>query len=327
MLVTQRDAIKGAYEKHTISLDRPVGLYGLDWGHHDWNMATAGAIPGTITSVAAKSGHGKTAALIQVMKAANEVVDGLTGDILFFTWEMSAIGNIERYVCHESGITMQQYRYAKMLPDFKRDDILKAYSKAASFNIKYHQSSTDIDTVLSICADRRKEVKTRETIEGVRIQQIIIVDYVSLAAARQKSYGNKTYDIGDFMKTFKQEANAKGYAGLFLGQVKRDTEGEPGSASIQDSSQIYQNSDNVIIMHRPEADMGREVRDPENDQMVSSKDRVMFRFVKTREGQPQDVLAHCDMRYFRFWHRHHKFETDYAKLYTDEEFWKREYGL
>jgi hypothetical protein len=126
---------------------------------------------------------------------------------------------------------------------------------------------------------------------------------------------------------FKQFANVTGIAGLFLAQVLRGVEGEPNLNHLQDSSHFEQNSDNVVILWRPEADFIREIRDPVTDTMIDSRDRVLWRFLKTREGNPQDVLGHCDIQYFRFWHRHHQYGFNYNDLYKDEQFWRNEYGL
>jgi len=326
-LITQREAIRAAYDVHESNLIRPTGLYGVDTGFHDWNMGFGGWVPSTITTLAARSRTGKTATTVQVIEAASKVVNGKRGDVLFFSWEMSARANIERFVSHSCGLTMQEYRYAKMLPESRQDDILKAYSIAKDFPVNYHQTSTNIDAVIRICEDNLKRIKGEEIEQGVSIQPIVIIDYVSMALAKSKSYGTKTNDIGAFMQEFKQYANSRGVAGFFLAQIQRTVEGEPTLSNIQDSATYEQNSDNVVIMYRPEADLVKEIRDPFTDQTVDSKDRVMWRILKTREGAPHDVLSHSDIKYFRFWHRQHKFGYDYNSLYLEDDFWRHQYGL
>jgi replicative DNA helicase len=326
VLIAQREAVKQAAERHHDNLDRPTGLYGHDWGHHDWNMALAGIVPSTITTLGAKSRTGKTAALIQLMKAAGRVHNGKRADLLFFSWEMSARANIERLVCHDAEVTMQEYRYAKFLPEARKDAILKAYSEATKLPVQYHGVSSNIDEVIDYCKRHLVHIKKMETIDGVKIQPVVAIDYVSMARPRTK-YGSKTYDLADFMQTFKQFANQEGIAGLFLAQVRRDVEGEPGLEHIQDSGAFEQNSDNIVLMYRPEADNVQDIRDPYSDQMESSRNRVMWRFLKCREGSPRDVLGACDMRYFKFWHRGHTRHYDYTKDYLNDEFWKQEYGL
>jgi replicative DNA helicase len=325
-LVDQRTALVTAWTKHELNLKRPIGLYGHDWGHHDWNIVLGGIVPSTITTLGAKSRTGKSAALIQVMKAAGKVLNKQRADILFFSWEMGTNANIERIVCHDTGITMSQYRYAKILNEELKDRITRAYSEARTIPVQYHLTSTNIETVIALCKKALVSIRGKEEIEGVKIQPVVVIDYVSMAQGNAK-YGNKTYDINNFMQQFKQFANQCGIAGLFLAQVRRDAEGEPDLSHLQDSGAFEQNSDNVILMYRPETDMVKEIRDPFTDNMVSSKDRVMWRFLKTREGSPQDVLGHCDMRYFRFWHRAHTWNDNYTQLYESEEFWRATYGL
>lgn len=327
MIITQTQAIRQAWERHDDNLLRPPGLYGLDTGHHDLNLALQGWVPSTITTLAARSRHGKTAATLQMIEASSNIINGKRGDVLFFTWELSAKTQIERFVSHSAGITMGQYRYAKALPKETQEDILRSYSRAKNFPVNYHQTSTDVDTVIKVCEENLKRIKGEEIALGIKIQPVVIIDYVSLAKSRQKSYGSKTYDIGDFMSTFKQYVNASGYAGVFLAQVRRDAEGEPHLHHVQDSGAYEQNSDNLIILYRPEADMVREIRDPVTDQMIDSKDRFMWRILKCREGDPHDILGYCDIKYFRFWHRHHKYGFDYNSLYGSEEFWAQQYGV
>jgi len=325
-ITTQQQALKLAWAKHEDNLDRPVGLYGHDWGNHDWNVVLGGAIPSTITTLGARSRSGKSAFITEVITASPTIINGKRAEIMFFSWELGAAANIERYVCNEVGITMQQYRYAKLLHEGTKDRIQRAYSKAKNFPVTYQFASTNIEKVKEICEEWLVKIKGKEVEEGCTIQPIVVIDYVSMAQGNGK-YGSKTYDIGNFMQQFKQFANVTGIAGLFLAQVLRGVEGEPNLNHLQDSSHFEQNSDNVVILWRPEADFIREIRDPVTDTMIDSRDRVLWRFLKTREGNPQDVLGHCDIQYFRFWHRHHQYGFNYNDLYKDEQFWRNEYGL
>jgi Replicative DNA helicase len=150
MLITQREALKNAYEKYTNDLTKDPGLYGLQTGLYDLDLAIGGWVPGKITTIAGKSKHGKSALFTQMLKAGNNKDNPVKGYFIFFSWEQSTNDNIERYVCHEIGITQSQYRYARVLPEPVRDKILMAYSTAKDFQVKYHQTSTDIDTVLRI---------------------------------------------------------------------------------------------------------------------------------------------------------------------------------
>lgn len=327
MLISQREALRSAYEKHTTDIDRPAGLYGVDTGHHDLNLVINGWVPGKVTTIAGKSKHGKSALVIQMLKAGNQPNLKTRGYFIFFSWEQSTLDNIERYVCHEVGITLNQYRYPKILPQVTRDAILKAYSSAKDFNVKYHQTSTDIDEVLRLVQEEIKVMKGLEIEQGISLQPIVVVDYVSMARSVKGRYGSKTDDIGHFLQTFKQYANKNGVTGVFLAQIRRDAEGEPNLSHVMDSANYENNSDNCVVLYRPEADMVREIRDPITDQMVDSHNRFMFRVLKARDGQVQDILGHCDIKYFRFWHRHHRYGFDYNSLYGSEEFWAQQYGV
>lgn len=326
MLIPQKTAIRQTYDSFYENLNRPTGLYGHDWGHHDWNIFTGGAVGGTTTTLAMRSRHGKTAALVQVIEAASRISNGRRADITFFSWEMSAQANIERQVCHELGCTVMQYRYPKAMGADFESSVLKAFSKSKNFPVHYHQVSANIETVCNLMMSRIKDIRREEVESGIKIIPIMVVDYVSMAQGSNK-YSNKTYDIGHFMQTAKQFANLHGVANLFLAQIRRDVEGEPTIAHIQDSSTYEQNSDNVIIGFRPEADMVKEIRDPWTDQVIDSRNKILWKFVKTRSGNPGEVIGNCDMRYFRFWNREHNWGYDYNKLYESDDFWKQTYGL
>lgn len=332
-LISQTQAVKQAYDSHANNLIRPPGLVGIPTGHMDWDLQIGGWQPSRVTSLAMKSRGGKSATLIQVMEAASKIYNGRRGAVLMFSWELSAQAIVERYICYKVGITMMQYRYAKMLPPEVQKQIMLAYSEAKKLPVFYHQSSTDIESVIRIIDEKLKDIKrgasplNSEDIEGVNIQPLVVIDYVTMAKPRQRSYGNKTYDIGDFLQTFKQYANSSGVAGLFLSQIRRDTEGEPQLFNIQDSGAIEQNSDNVIIGYRPEADLVQEIRDPEMDSTVSSAGKILWRFLKSRENEPRDLLANVDIKYNRFWSRNYRFGDPYMEEYGKEDFWREQYGL
>lgn len=332
-MIHQHQAVKQAYDAYAASLVRPTGLVGVPTGHMEWDMQIGGWQPRQITSLAMRSRHGKTAAVVQLAEAASKVYNGKRGELIFFSWELSAQAFVERYICYKVGITMMQYRYAKLLPQEVQVKIVEAYREARKMPIHYHQSSSDIETVIKTVDEKLTEIKrghgtlNKEDIEGVTIQPIVVIDYVTMAKARPKSYGSKTYDIGDFLQTFKQYANGTGVSGLFLAQIRRDTEGEPVLSHIQDSGAIEQNSDNVILGYRPEADLVQEIRDPVTDSPISSKDNILWRFLKCRENEPRDILGHVDIKYNRFWPRTHRFGDDYQSQYSDEGFWREEYGL
>lgn len=334
-IITQTQAVQQAQHKHKQDLIRPTGLVGVPTGHYDWDLQIGGWQPATVTSVAMRSRHGKTAGIVQVVESASKVYNGRRGEVIFFSWELSPRAFVERYICHKVGITMMQYRYPKILPLETQKRIDEAYMEARRFPVHYHGASTNIEDVIKtidkILLDIKKSPTnplTKETIEGVAIQPIVVIDYVTMATPRPSArYGSKTYDVADFLQTFKQYANRTGVAGLFLAQVRRDTEGEPELQHIQDSGAIEQNSDNVIIGYRPEADLIQEIRDPFSEGKMSSHNKILWRFQKCRENEPRDVLGNVDIKYNRFWSRDHKWGEDYVKYYSDEDFWRQQYGL
>lgn len=328
-LVTQRDASKKSYQRYTDSLERPYGLYGTDMGSHDLNMITQGHVPTKITTLAGRSGFGKTASLIQMMEAANRVVDGKRSEILVGSWEMESSFLIDRYICWKLGLTLQQMRYPKVLPQEVRTEIGKIYSSGSSLPIHYHHYSSNFQKTSEMLYRFIEEVRKKEIVQGVKIQPVFFLDFIGRIQASGKN-ASKTYDISEFMMGLKQVCNETDLSAFVLAQINRsaDIKPFPDVADLSDSQSIEQNSDTLIIGHRPEY-YGQEVmKDPENGQDIPSRNRMLWRVVKAREGTPHDRIVHCDMAHFRFWHRHHsQWDYMYHLDYGKEEFWKREMGL
>lgn len=327
MLITQRSAVDKSFKRYNENLTREVGLYGADTGHHQLNLIIGGWVPTKITTLAARSGFGKSAAIIPMLPTLGKVVNGRRAEMLIYSWEMSADTVADRSVCFETGLKTNELRYSRVLPEMLRQRVNKAYAKAQDFPVKYQQHTTNIDTVLKTNDLFIKEIQGKEAIEGVKIQPVIVIDYIGMIQADGK-YGNRTYDLGNFMQKLKQYCNETGACVFNLAQINRtaDVKEYPDVADLSDSQFIEQNSDTVIIGHRPEYYRKETMKDPEGGE-IPSANKALWRVVKNREGEVKDYIVNCDISKFRFWHRDMEFGQDYTKLYQDEQFWKQQMGL
>jgi replicative DNA helicase len=330
-LISQSEASKKSYERYNQALKSQTGLIGTDTGHHDINLATGGHMGGKITTLAARSGIGKTGTIIPMVKAAARVYNNRRSEIICFSWEMGPDYLIDRMICHDLGITLSQLRYPKILPEGIRKQINTIYNNVAKLPITYHTQSTNIETCAAVMDKFLETIHKKSQMEGVKIQPVMFLDFIGRIKDSGQYKGSKTYSIEHFLMGLKQYINHSDYAAFILAQILRSADEKefPDVVDIKDSSSIEENSDNLILVSRPEY-LGKEtIKNPRTGDEMPSKDKLLMRFVKTRENQPHDVITNCDMRYFRFHSMEcPAFDFDYcSEYYTQENYWESKMNL
>jgi len=104
-----------------------------------------------------------------------------------------------------------------------------------------------------------------------------------------------------------------------------DERDAPELMDVKDSATIEDNSDTLILAHRPEYYRKETVKDPQTGGDVPSKNKILMRVMKAREAAPGDYLENCNMEYFRMWHRDDDWDTEYWKRYNDINFWNNQF--
>lgn len=323
MIVSQKEASKKSFERFDYNLTRPVGLYGTDTGHHLFNMVHGGHVPTKILTYAQRASGGKTTILVNMTEAAARIDNGRRSEIFVASWEMEASYLIDRYVSYKTGIPIMKLRYPRSLSVPQRTAIHNAYALADKLPIQYHQQSTDVYKLMKELDNFLKYCRMKESQEGVKIQPVFALDFIGRIRGASK-YNNKTYDIENFLQELKQYANTTGLSVFILAQILRsaDEKEYPDLVDIKDSSTIEDNSDTLIIAHRPSY-YGRDLmRDPQTGLDIPSENRMLWRVVKAREAQPRDEIVNCDMSCFRIWPDGMQWDTPYYQRYNDEKFWQ-----
>lgn len=328
-LISQQEATEKALKAQQELYYKPFGLWGLDFGIHDVNILCGGLIPGQVITIAIRSGGGKSAMIVPISKAAERVQNGRRAMLLVFTWEMEPATLVDRYVCHLLQIEMKKLKFGIKL--FNREQLAnlkRAYEAAKNLPIVYQQMAVDINKLREIVLRfMENEVAEEERKTGLKIQPIIIIDYLGIA--KYPGQQSRTHDISDFTIGIKQLAKEIGGTVVQFSQVKRESDQKdlPDIGDIPESSYIENNSDCLLIGHRPEH-LGRQtVYDPDESKDVDSTNKMLIMAVKARFLGIGNKLINADVATNTFWSLHHDRFTEYWHQYESAEYWKRMFNF
>lgn len=327
-LVTQTQATNKSWERLKENRNKEWGLHGHDMGIHTFNLMLGGWIPSKLTTVAARSGIGKSSLLTPMFDAGARVLNNRRAEFLVFSWEMESSFLVDRHICYKTGLSLKMLNQgAKLLGEKTMGRVKEAYSQAKSLPVTYHQHSTNIKTVRAVSLEFVEECKKKSKIEGITVQPVIAIDYIGMA--QFEGSGLRTYGIAEFMNGMKQLANDTGASVLILAQINRgaDSKEVPERSDLSDSQSIEMASDNLVLLHRPEYNNIPTIPDPETGTDIDSAGKILIRVVKGRDYGTGDSLMNCDIKSFRFWDRYHEPDYDYFKLYNSKEFWLSHFQL
>jgi replicative DNA helicase len=328
-LIKQKDAVISSYERFKFNREQEWGLYGHDIGIHPLNMMIGGIIPAKVTTIAARSGHGKTAMTVQMFDAGRRILRNRRVNYIFFTWEMESSYLVDRHICYKTGISNRMLgQGARLLGDKFMNGIKTAYKDAVQLPVLYQQNSTNISVVREIFNQFAEDTYEQSKIEGVDIIPVGVVDYIGMAQGEGKSQ-NKTYDIGDFVNGIKKLANETKGSFILLAQINRGADDKllPQRNDLADSAAIENASDNLVFLHRPEYVGAQYIAVPGENREVAAEGKMLLRAMKCRDFGIGDRLINCDIAYNRFYDMGHSWDLPYWNMYREEEFWLHELGF
>jgi replicative DNA helicase len=265
---------------------------------------------------------------VPMFDAATRITNGRRVEFLFFTWEMESSYLVDRQVCYRLGLTNHMLTQgAKLFGDATWEKVKATYREVEKLPVTYQEMSTNINTVSAITYEFVKQCSEKEKVEGVKIQPVVIIDYIGMA--QFEGSGLRTYGIGDFINGCKKLANVTGAAFCIFAQINRgaDEKDVPARGDISDSQAIEMASDNLVLLHRPEYNNISTITDPETGEQIESKNKMLIRVVKGRDFGTGDALVQCDIKYYRFWDMTHNFDTKYWELYNSKDFWLKHFNL
>jgi replicative DNA helicase len=330
IFLTQSEASHLSWIRFQENREREWGLLGHDWGIHDLNRITGGIIPRKITTIAGLPSHGKTALI-------NPIINGLDRwkaigktakpELLVATWEMEASELTDRLVMARAGIDSKKYFLgAKLLSKEELNRIETAFNEVSKISIKYQQQSLNIDDFISCIYEFWDDCKKLEKEDGIKRSPVIIIDYIGLAEL--DSSGIRTTGINDFYRKVKQAMNIiEGHCIIFaqLDKSARDKE-MPDLNHLAESQNIERNSDNLVLIFRPEH-LGRTLMPDFEGGTIDARGKMMFRTVKCRGFGTGDFIVNCDISKNHFWPLYLDNEYPYWELYSKKEFWLKEFSV
>lgn len=201
-----------------------------------------GWYPGSLYTVAARAGRGKTTfAVMSAMAAASA-----GAHVGFFTVEMSATEIWTKFVSNKARIVGQRFRALDL-----SEAEFEAVSLAAATKIRQDRLMVDhtwrgrFEELRFICQRRRRQGKL----------DIVFVDYLGLMRITGK-WSNRFEETREIVGRLKELALELSVPIVVLAQLNRQAEESesPGKEHIADSDSVGRDSDAVILLYR--ANMG-----------------------------------------------------------------------
>jgi replicative DNA helicase len=241
------------------------GITGITSGFHDIDQMTTGFQPGNFVIVAARPGMGKTSFALNVAAAA---AARTKEPLAFFSLEMSKDELIQRLICAEARISMQNLRKGE-IKEHHWDDISRAMGALAELPIYLDDTGG-----LSV-ADVRSRTRRLKATSGL---SAVFIDYLQLVrpSVLQKNK-NRNEELSEICRTLKVTAKELGVPIIALAQLNRGVETRadkrPMLADLRDSGSLEQEADMVAFLFREGYYQGYTGPEPDKTEFIIAKHR------------------------------------------------------
>jgi replicative DNA helicase len=225
---------------------RKSELLGLPMGISSFDLATRGLQPGEITQIGARSGVGKSAAMVQ---AATENCRQGT-PVLLFSLEMTREQILRRILSAISGVLFPRVRDTKWANDDDMQSIQNAADKVSDWPL--HIVDTSSIRIEKLVATARLGIRR----DGVKL---VCVDYAQIVSADGR---DERLRVSAVSRGLTRLAKDEGVAVLVLSQLARadraNAKSRPTMSDLRESSQLESDAHVVALLHRPwDEDQGR----------------------------------------------------------------------
>jgi len=266
-------------EIEKISATGGIGT-GIPTGFQQLDEITNGLHPGQMVTVAGRPGSGKSTLALDFARSAAVKNQKSTA---IFSLEMGKLEIMMRLFSAEAGVALQNMRSGHMSDtDWRR---LALRSSELADAPLFIDDSPNL-TMMEIRAKARRLRQRHEL-------QLIVIDYLQLMTSG-KRVESRQQEVSEFSRAMKLLAKELDVPVVALSQLNRGpeqrTDKKPMLSDLRESGSIEQDSDMVILVHRPD------LYEPETER-AGEADLIL---AKHRNGPTATVAVAFQGRYSRF---------------------------
>ncbi|MDP9117684.1 MAG: replicative DNA helicase [Actinomycetota bacterium] len=253
---------------------------GIPTGFHQLDEITNGLHPGQMITVAGRPGSGKSTLALDFARSA-AVKNGKP--TVIFSLEMGKLEIMMRLFAAEAGVALQNMRSGHMSDqDWTR--LARRSSELAEAPL-FIDDSPNL-TMMEIRAKARR-LRQRHDV------QLIVIDYLQLMTSG-KRVESRQQEVSEFSRAMKLLAKELDVPVVALSQLNRGpeqrTDKKPMLSDLRESGSIEQDSDMVLLVHRPD------LYEPETER-AGEADLII---AKHRNGPTGTIAVAFQGRYSRF---------------------------
>jgi replicative DNA helicase len=279
--------VMGVMEQAHALSERGSAITGVTSGYPDLDRKTSGFQAGDLIIVAGRPSMGKTSLAMNLVENAAMPFygDREAARCAVFSIEMSMNQLVQRFLCSQSGISLQRLRTGAIHQAADWHKLAEACTRLAKAPI--HLDDTGNLTLLEIRAKSRR-LKAEGKLD------MVVIDYLQLIQPPAR-VENRVQEVSQISRGLKSLAKELQVPVIALSQLSRaaetrDKSGRPQLSDLRDSGSIEQDADVVMFIYR-EVVYNKEAPEPDKAELI---------IAKQRNGPTGSVLLRFDNESTRF---------------------------
>lgn len=252
-----------------IELDKPKPM-GLLTGYRDLDKILKGIVPGSVVTLLARSGVGKTTFSIELTKK----IACKSEPVTYFSLEMPPEQIYLKMVLSQAKLRVEDYISITRNSSKVVENLSLASNKISALNINFSQER-NIDKIINLINYyvRKRNIK------------VFFIDYLNIVGSNMNT-SNTDILYNEITAQLKQVALKTGAIIFLIAQsnraVDKQQDKRPNVKDIKDSSSIEQNSDYIIALYR-----NLDFNNPTKREELNSQGKIYY-------GKPNaDVNPEC----------------------------------
>ncbi len=224
-------------------------ITGVESGYRELDALTSGFQPGDFIIIAGRPGMGKTALALNIAVNVTTRIKNPV-PVAIFSLEMSSTSLVQRLICSEACVTLNQLRRAQ-LNNKEYTRVITAVGRLSEAQLFIDDSSSL--NVLEIRA-RARRLKAEYQNLG-----LIVIDYLQLMKpyySRRREY-NRQQEIAEISQALKAMAKELNVPVIAVSQLSRAPDHRqdkrPQLADLRESGALEQDADVVLLLYREAA--------------------------------------------------------------------------